>query len=62
MNYRVHTTTGGITQRFHAGNVTQRLNKRRQHRAVADQFAIQPQLLTQVKDSRPVVAERAANQ
>ena len=22
MNHRVYTTTGGITQRFHAGNVT----------------------------------------
>ncbi len=62
MRYRIHAATGRVTQRLHAGNITQRLDKRCQYRAVADQFAIKTQLFAQVKDSCAVIAKRTADQ
>ncbi|MNY59660.1 hypothetical protein D3C86_1961310 [compost metagenome] len=39
----IHATARSIAQGFNAGAVTQGLDKRRQHRAVALQFTVQPQ-------------------
>ena len=61
VGHRVDAAAGGIAQRFDAGNRPQRLNQRREHRAVALQFAIEAQLFTQIKDGCAVVAQSAAD-
>ena len=62
MHHGIDAATGGIPQGFHAGDRPQRLDKRGEHRAVAAQFPVQPQAFAQVKDGRPVTAQRAADQ
>ena len=59
MDHGVDTASRGIPQGLHAGNTAQRLNQRGEYRAVAAQFAVQPQTFAQVQDGRPVAAQRA---
>jgi len=58
----IDPAAGGVAQSFHSTQWPQGLDKRRQHRAIAGQRAVQPHLLAQVKDGGAMIPQRAADQ
>ncbi len=61
MHHGIHAASRGVAQGFYARHVAQRLDQRREYRAVTAQFPVQPQAFAQVQDGCPVAAQRAAD-